>query len=218
MPVLTYDRKPLVSILLCTYNRARFLNRCIDSVLAQTCTDWELLVVDDGSADDTFQIVDSYIRQYPNIRYMKHQNKKLALSRNVGIMAAFGDYITFIDSDDAYAPDHLQSRIDYMRQNPDIDLVQGGIFLEEDIFLADYYKPGQLISIRDCVVGPTFFGKREVFFGMGGFNIIYYGEDAEFWARAQNVFRLASITRPETYLYSRADDSITKVETNKITG
>lgn len=216
MNTLTFDAKPLVTILLCTYNRAKYLQRCIESVLAQTNQDWELLVVDDGSKDDTFQIVDAFLQQHPNIRYMKHRNKKLALSRNVGIMASFGQYITFIDSDDLYKPNHIQSRVDYMLQHPEVDLIEGGIELEEEIFLADYYRPGQLINIRDCVVGPTFFGKRAVYFKLKGYNIIYYAEDAEFWERAAKEFKVAKFSGPETYVYSRADDSITKIETDKI--
>jgi len=216
MNTLTFDQKPIVTIVLCTFNRAKYLQRCIESVLAQTYKDWELLVVDDGSKDETFQVVDAYLQQYPNIRYMKHKNKKLSLSRNVGIMASFGAYITFIDSDDAYKPNHIQTRLDYMLQHPEVDMIEGGIELEEEVFLADYYRPGELINIRDCVVGPTFFGKRDVYFKMGGFNIIYYGEDAEFWARTEKVFNLVKLTGPETYMYSRADDSITKIETDKI--
>jgi glycosyltransferase involved in cell wall biosynthesis len=218
MHILNYDPCPTVSILLCTYNRASFLDRCIESVLNQSNAEWELLVIDDGSSDNTYEIVSKYLSIYPNIRYLKHQNKKLPMARNIGIMASFGLYITFIDSDDLYAPNHIDSRINYMTEFPDIDMIQGGIQFQEEIWLADYYNPGQLINIRECVVGPTFFAKREVYFKMGGFNNLNYGEDAEFWARAKNFFNLQSIYEPETYIYMRADDSITKLETKKITG
>lgn len=218
MHVLNFDRYPLVSIVLCTYNRAAYLERCIESVLQQTHAEWELLIVDDGSSDNTYEIADHYMSVCPHIRYLKHRNKKQALTRNVGIMASLGVYITFIDSDDLFKPNHIESRVKYMEQNPDVDMIQGGINIQEEIHVADYYHPDQLINIRDCVAGSTFFGKREVYFKIGGFSNIQYAEDAEFWSRAQRHFNLRTISAPETYLYSRAEDSITKLATRKITG
>jgi glycosyltransferase involved in cell wall biosynthesis len=211
-----FDYNPLVSILLCTYNRARYLPDCIESVINQTNQDWELVIMDDGSTDDTFQIVDAYMQKHPNIRYLKHQNKKVACARNLAMMASFGSYITFLDSDDRYKPDHIQSRLDFMLAHPDIDLIEGGIDIEADYFLSDYYHPDQLISIRDCIAGATFFGKRAVFFTIGGYKLIDYAEDAEFWARAEKVFTVAKIAEPKTYIYSRAEDSITRLETARL--
>jgi glycosyltransferase involved in cell wall biosynthesis len=83
-----FDYNPLVSILLCTYNRARYLPDCIESVINQTNQDWELVNMDDGSTDDTFQIMDAFMQKHPNIRYLKHQNKKVACARNLAIMAS----------------------------------------------------------------------------------------------------------------------------------
>ncbi len=201
---------PAVSIILPTYNRAGFLQRCISSVVAQSFPDWELIVVDDGSDDNTFAIVDPFVQQLPNVRYLKHRNRKLALSRNAGIQASFGRYITFIDSDDAIKQQHLQSRLDYMRAAPDVDLIQGGIEIFEDIWFADFFRPGEKIHIRDCVLGPTFFGKRHVFFELQGFRDLAYGEDTDFWARAEQRYTTRKIEHPETYVYTRADDSISR--------
>ena len=69
MHVLNFDRYPQVSIVLCTYNRAAYLQRCIESVLQQTHTEWELLIVDDGSSDNTYEIADYYMSVCPHIRY-----------------------------------------------------------------------------------------------------------------------------------------------------
>ncbi len=210
MSPINFDLQPEVSIILCTYNRAAFLDQCIDSVIQQTFKDWELLVVDDGSNDHTFEIVNAYVQRIPNIRYLKHQNRKLAYSKNVGIQASFSPYITFLDSDDTYAPSHIESRLTYLKSHPDIDLIQGGFFTEEDILVADYYQPGKTINLKECVLGPTFFGKRRVFFELKGFENIAYGEDTDFWARAEKQFKTETIARPETYIYTRAETSITK--------
>jgi glycosyltransferase involved in cell wall biosynthesis len=204
------DKIPEVSIILCTYNRAQYLPNCIDSVINQIFVDWELLVVDDGSQDNTFEVVNPYLDKFDNIRYLKHKNKKLWSAKNIGIQASLGNYITFLDSDDAYQANHLKSRLEYMRTNPEIDLIEGGFATDEEVWVADYFQAGQTINLRDCVLGPTFFGKRQVFFALKGFNNIAYGEDTDFWYRAEKIFRTKKLTEPQTYIYTRAETSITK--------
>jgi glycosyltransferase involved in cell wall biosynthesis len=199
---------PEVSIILPTFNRARYLPACIESVLNQTFQDWELIVVDDGSNDATFDIVDPYIQQHAHIRYMKHQNRRPGPARNAGIQASFGNYITFIDSDDTYKANHLHSRLEYMQNHPDIDLIGGGVETQEDFWVTDYFDSTRLINVRDCIPGATFFGKRHVFFALQGFRDTY-GEDAELWSRAAQVFRVQKLLEPETYVYTRSQDSIT---------
>ena len=216
MSSLNFDSHPEISVILCSYNREKYLNNCIDSVINQTFQNWELVIVDDGSQDNTFEIVNSYLQKFTNIRYLKHQNKKLGYAKNVGIQASFGKYITFIDSDDAYKPGHLQSRLEYMQAHPEIDLIEGGFASEEEIFVADYFKSGATINLRECVLGPTFFGKRQVFFELNGFNNIPYGEDTDFWHRAAEKFQTYKLTAPETYIYTRAETSITKNVLEKI--
>lgn len=210
MSSINFSIKPEITVILCTYNRVNYLKNCIDSVVNQTCKDWELLVVDDGSQDNTFQVVDSYLQKFPNIRYLKHQNRKLGYAKNAGIQASFGNYITFIDSDDSYKPNHLDSRLKYMKAHPEVDLIEGGFACEEEIFVVDYFQPDQTINIRECVLGPTFFGKRNVFFQLKGFNNIPYAEDTEFWQRAEKIYQTQKIKQPETYIYTRAENSITK--------
>lgn len=210
MSPIPFDISPEVSVILCTYNRAHYLNRCVDSVINQTFSNWELLIVDDGSSDNTFEIVNAYLDKYNNIRYLKHQNKKLGYAKNAGIQASFGSYLTFLDSDDSYKTNHLQSRLEYMKANSDIDLIEGGFFSEEEILVADYFQPNQLINLRECVLGPTFFGKRKVFFDLHGFNNIAYGEDTDFWQRAEKIFKTEKLTQLQTYIYTRAETSISK--------
>jgi glycosyltransferase involved in cell wall biosynthesis len=210
MSPILFDINSEISVILCTYNRATYLKNCIDSVVNQTFKEWELLVVDDGSQDNTFEIVNAYLQQFRNIRYLKHQNRKLAYAKNVGVQASFGKYITFIDSDDTYKPNHLESRLEFMKNNPEIDLIEGGFASEEEIFVADYFLPGKTINLRECVLGPTFFGKRKVFFELQGFQNISYGEDTDFWHRADKIFKTQKVTTPETYCYTRAETSITK--------
>jgi glycosyltransferase involved in cell wall biosynthesis len=211
MASINFYPNPEVSIILSTYNREKYLNTCINSVIQQTFKGWELIIVDDGSQDNTFTVVNPYLQEYENIRYLKHQNRKAAYARNAGIQASFGNYITFIDSDDTYKKNHLESRFQYMRANQEIDLIEGGYEIEEEFFVADYFQPGKKISIRECVVGGTFFGKRKVFFELKGFNNVHYGEDADFWSHAEKIFRTGKIKEPQTYIYNRSETSTTKI-------
>ncbi|MEH2455846.1 glycosyltransferase family 2 protein [Nostoc sp.] len=210
MSSVIFDLIPEISIVICTYNRDKYLDHGINSVINQTFKDWELIIVDDGSQDNTFEVVNNYVEKFNNIRYLKHQNKKQCYAKNAGIQASFGRYITFLDSDDAYQQNHLESRIEYIKLHPEVDLIQGGFATEEEIWVADYYQLDKKINLRECVLGPTFFGKRHVFFKLRGFNHMPYGEDTDLWERAEKIFRTQQITEPQTYLYTRAETSVSK--------
>lgn len=201
---------PEVSVILATYNRAKYLTRCLQSVLNQTYQNWEFIVVDDGSQDNTFEIINPYLEKFSKIRYLKHKNRGAALSRNTGIKASFGNYITFIDSDDQYLANHLQLKLDFFQKHPEIELIAGGFKSDQETWVADYYNPDQKVNIQDCVICPTFFGKRYVFFELQGFQNIVYGEDTDLWERAGKKFKTQKIAEPLTYLYTRAADSVSR--------
>ena len=104
-----------VSIIMPSYNTAAHIGRTIESVLAQTYTDWELLIVDDCSTDDTDEVVARYTD--PRIRYMKNEkNSGAALSRNRALREAEGRYIAFLDSDDLWEPNKLSCQLRFMQE------------------------------------------------------------------------------------------------------
>jgi len=105
------NNNPKISVIIPTYNRAQVLSRAIQSVLKQTFNDFELIIVDDGSSDNTDEIVKEYIKKDNRIKYIKHDvNKGGNKARNTGINNSLGDYITFLDSDDEYLPNNLEER------------------------------------------------------------------------------------------------------------
>lgn len=196
------DHRPVVSIVLPTYNRANYLKRAIESVLHQTFKKWELIIVDDGSNDNTFSTVDEYILKYENIRYIKHLNRKTPLSINTGLLASCGEYISFLDSDDEYKPEHLSLRYDFMQMNPDVDFIHGGVEIIGSPYVKDKNDLSKQIHISECAIGGTFFGKRNVFFDLDGFRNLTYSDDSDFLERAEKKFKVTKVDFP-TYIYYR---------------
>lgn len=210
MENLLFDIRPAVSVILPTFNRAALLGAAIESVVNQSFPEWELIVVDDGSSDATFEVVEAFIMRHGNIRYMKHRNRKAALSRNAGIKASFGRYITFLDSDDQYLPEHLESRYRLLESQPAIDLLSGGFICEGDPWVRDRNDTKRLVHVDRCIVGATLFGKRELFMDLEGFRALDYAEDTDLWERAEQCHRVLKIDDPKSYRYCRTSDSITR--------
>lgn len=199
----------LVSIILPTYNRGYIIRRAIDSVFSQTYTNWELIIVDDGSTDDTFEKVNDYLNSNNMLKYIKQSNSGLALARNVGIKISNGFLITFLDSDDEYLENHLELRVNFLNLNRDIDLIYGGVKVIGDPYVPDKNNLSKKIHLDECVVGATFFGKKYVFEKLQGFKPISYSEDSEFLERAMKNFKVAKLDF-QTYIYNREQtDSIT---------
>ncbi|MHC1738768.1 MAG: glycosyltransferase family 2 protein [Ignavibacteriaceae bacterium] len=200
---------PAVSVILPTYNRASSILRAVDSVLSQTLKDWELIIVDDGSSDNTFPILDELVLSHENIRYCKHQNRKLPLALNTGLSFSVGNYVAFLGSDDEYLNNHLETRLRYMKSHPEIDLVYGGVKIIGNEYVKDFHNLDNLIHLNDCVIGGSFFGKRELFNSVGGFRDIPYGEDFDLVQRALPHFNIQKVDIEQTYIYYRdSSDSI----------
>lgn len=194
--------QPKVSIIMATYNRAHLLNRAVNSVLAQTFTAYELLIIDDGSTDNSFEIIKPYTEAHENIRYIRHSNRGQNFSVNTGIKLASSEYITFLDSDDEYLPTHLANRWAFMQENAEVDLAYGGFEIIGNPYLPDRNDPKKLVHIDNCAGLASFFAKKEVFERLGGFADIWYSADGDFMERAEKVFCTARFTE-RTYRYYR---------------
>ena len=201
--------QPDVSVILTVYNRAQYLNRCIDSLLVQSYKNWELIAIDDGSEDNSFEVLKEYQLIYPKINVIRHKNMKLPLSRNKGILASRGRYITFLDSDDEYEKDHLSKRVEYLNNHPEIDMIHGGIDIIGNEYVRDKNNPLKLIHISKCAVGGTFFGEKNVFLMLNGFRNLEYSEDSDFLERAEKCFHVEKVSFHTYKYYREATDSIT---------
>jgi len=116
---------PMVSVIIPCYNTGRFLGEAIESVLAQTFRDFEVIVVDDGSTDDSADVARSYAD--PRVRYFYQENRGISAARNKGIGEARGEYIALLDADDAYLPTNLQKKARFLDDHLDTGLVASGL-------------------------------------------------------------------------------------------
>ncbi|MBE6584715.1 MAG: glycosyltransferase family 2 protein [Ruminococcaceae bacterium] len=108
----------LVSVIMPTYNCARFIAETLDSIKAQTYENWEVIIVDDCSSDDTKQIVDAYIAEDARIKYhCLENNSGAAVARTTAMAMAEGEYMAFCDSDDIWMPDKLERQLAFMKEN-----------------------------------------------------------------------------------------------------
>ncbi|MBX2986124.1 MAG: glycosyltransferase family 2 protein [Bacteroidia bacterium] len=199
---------PFFSVIIATYNREKLLIRALRSLIAQTETDWEAVIVDDGSTDNTEQAVQAFLS--PKIRYVKQPNQGDAIAKNNGAKLSHGSYITFLDSDDFYEPEHLKIRKEMLEKNNETDLLHGGVRIIGDQYVPDIRNPTMKISLTECVIGATFCIKKEVFFKLDCFENINYGSDTKLFTKALHLGCKIIKTDNPTYVYDRTStDSIT---------
>lgn len=124
-----------ISVIMASYNYAQYIEKAIDSVINQTYQDWELIIVDDGSNDNSVEIIKSYCEKDSRIRLLQHlgaKNKGLKETILLGLELAVGDWVAFLESDDFFAPDNLEKKIEIINEHPDVKLIFNKVnFLEE---------------------------------------------------------------------------------------
>jgi glycosyltransferase involved in cell wall biosynthesis len=154
--------QPAVSIILPTYNRARFLPQAFASMRSQTFTDWELIIIDDGSTDDTRHVVSELIADLPQpVQYIYQENQGPYGARNTGLEHAKGTYLAFYDSDDIWLPHHLQDCVEGLDANPDVDWVYGACRIVDEatgriLTPTTFYvegKPRPFLQLKSRIAG-----------------------------------------------------------------
>ena len=127
-------KSPLVSILIPFKNTAYFLSECLNSIVNQSYENWELLIVDDGSTDDTRKVVQPFLSD-ERIRYHWQENRELNGARNTGVRLARGRYIAFLDDDDQYLTNHLTVLSNYIQENDyPIAAIRTGMHMVQHMF------------------------------------------------------------------------------------
>jgi glycosyltransferase involved in cell wall biosynthesis len=194
---------PFFSVIVTCHNRSHILERALKSLLIQDLQDWECLIVNDGSTDDTDAIVQSWINSDDRFRYLKHGHRGQALTKNAGILASSGLFITFLDSDDEYTPDHLSIRKAMLEEYTHLDLLHGGVSIIGDPYVPDMNNPGQLIHLSECIIGGTFVFSASAIHGLNGFDNVSYGDDTKMFEKAEHAGLSIAKTDYPSYVYHR---------------
>ena len=199
--MIEMNQKPKVSVIIPTYNRASLLRRSIQSVLNQTFQDFEIIVVDDCSTDNTEQVVKNFQEKDKRIRYIKHkENKGGAAARNSGIKASKGEFIGLLDDDDEWLPKKLEKQIkkfQLLKQSENVGVVYSGYFLVTD---RTKKKISQIVPtlrgnvfnklLSQCILGsPTPLIKKICFDKVGVFDeTLPSCQDWDMWIRIAKYY------------------------------
>lgn len=179
-----------------------YTKRAIDSVLQQDFQDFELIIIDDGSKENNRESLLNYVEKHENkISYIRHSNRGQSESINRGVLYSQGEYITIIDSDDEYKPNHLST---CLREINEMDLICSNsetiVDSENDYYVSDKNDLTKLIHLDEVILFGTLFGRKKVFtsidFKTG------FAADSDFYERATQLFRVKKLNL-RTYVYHR---------------
>lgn len=193
---------PLISVIIPTYNRLAFVLEAVDSVLKQTLQDFELIVIDDGSNDETAKALKKY---EDRLLYRYQKNQGVSRARNFGLKMARGKWIAFLDSDDLWLPEKLETQVRFFSENPGAVICQTEeIWIRKgrrvnpqkkhQKFSGDIFAPSLLL----CLVSPSaVMIQRDLFERVGYFDeTLPACEDYDLWLRISSQFHVYLIDRP----------------------
>ena len=199
---------PRFSVIMPLYNKERYVKKAIESVIAQTYRDFELIIIDDGSTDDSLNVVNDFVREVYGVQctVYSQSNAGVAVARNNGVAKSKGEYVCFLDADDWWEPMFLEEMEQLIKEYPD-----AGLYATNYV----YYKPGKthvalklergymnypeayLTNDAMPVTSITTCMPRKVFDEMGGFPIgIKLGEDFLLWAKTALHYKVAFCEKP----------------------
>jgi len=209
-----YDASARVSIVLPVYNVRAYLRQSIESCLAQTHTNLELVIVDDGSADDVAAALGAYDDR--RVRLIRHEsNRGIAEALNTGFTAATGDYLTWTSDDNFYHPRAVEEMVGFLQTYPSIDFAYAEMHVINEGSSArpapmwEVKPPEWMWARENNPVGACFMYRRRVFDELGGYDpSAFLVEDYEYWMRVGKRFRMQRLFTP-LYYYRYHDESLT---------
>ena len=196
---------PHVSVIIPTHNRRDFVREALASVLAQTYQDLEIIVIDDGSDDDTRIVVDEFSRASPVLQYVFQSNQGVSAARNHGVALSHGQFLAFLDSDDVWQPSKLESQVAFFSTHPEASICQTEeIWLRNGVRVNPHNKhrkaSGDIFarSLELCLVSPSaVMLRRALFDQLGGFDPdLPACEDYDLWLRIAALMPIHLIDTP----------------------
>ncbi|MEW4568947.1 glycosyltransferase [Tautonia sp. JC769] len=197
-----------VSVVIATYNYGRYLASAIDSVLAQTFQDYEVIVVDDGSTDQTYEVIQPYLDD-PRIRYLRNEHLGQPRTKNAGIKASRGGYVAFLDADDRWLPSKLEKQVFLFEKDPSCRI---GVVYSRRGWIDELGSPidrGDRTPLRGDVLAPLFYRpficfsssmvRRSVLDEVGLFDeTTQYSIDYDLWLRIALKYQFDFVDEPLT--------------------
>ncbi len=182
---MTKNNLPSVSIIMPTYNGERYIAEAIDSCLKQTFNNIELIILDDGSTDNTSNVVKEINDSRIRLISLNH-NSGLALALNQGFMCSIGDYLTWTSDDNTYEPEAIDIMVDYLEKDREVDFIYSNYYLidEEDKEIKPIYVDFPYNLLEGNCIGPCFMYRRKVYEQIGDYNPKFFlAEDYDYWIR-----------------------------------
>jgi len=214
---------PLVSVIIPTFNRSALVCEALDSVLAQTYRNFEILVVDDGSTDDTKSAIEKKYRDNSRIKYFFKAQGGPGSARNHGVLHSRGELIAFLDSDDLWIPEKLERQVDQMERNPEAvmsftdALVQAIPANGRTRFQAKRFRGDTtlraMVETNFPLCTPAVIVRRRVLQEVGGFDeSLMCAQDWDLWIRILARHRVVYLDQPAVIIRSR-DDGVSRSRT-----
>lgn len=213
------NKSPKLSVVMSVYNAAKFLRPAIDSILGQTFSDFEFIIIDDGSTDDSKKIIKSY--KDPRIKLISRVNKGLTASLNEGFGLAVGEYIARQDADDISLKERFQLEVDFLDKHPDIGLVGSNYIAVDEAGKKEVVTSNIFThpaDLKACLVLCNQYGhgsimlRREILkkvSGVKGYDAkVGHVEDYDLWVRLSRVTNVANIEKP-LYKWRKVASSVT---------
>ena len=196
---------PLVSVIIPVYNGARYLGAALESVFAQTYREFEVIVVDDGSTDESGVIAQGF----RDVRYLQQPNQGVAAARNHGLEAARGEFFAFLDQDDLWTPDKLKLQVEYLLSHPDVGytLTQQKYFLDPGGTLPAWFRKELFDSVHPGWVLGTLVVRRTIFEQIGNFATGYSAANDSDWFFRAKAAAIPMAVMPELLLLKRIHDA-----------
>lgn len=180
---------PLVSVIIPTFNRADLLIDSLVSIDNQTYPNIEVIIVDDGSSDNTEESVNSFVSKKTVVKYYKQKNQGACAARNLGFLKSSGEYIQYLDSDDILDDKKIEDQVNYLEQNSNIDGVWGDWYKgspHANVFIRSYAKNNLIEQFlaEHCIVNFAFLMRRSLIEKIGGWDInIKRNQEIDFHCR-----------------------------------
>lgn len=193
--------KPFFSVIIATYDRASLIGRALKSLVMQTELDWEAIIIDDGSTDNTVDQLRGYIKTNGKIRYYYYTHKGMVFAKNTGIRHARGEFITFLDSDDEYDVVHLEIKRRILKNDPSLQFLYGRTKIIGQPYVPDRFDTSRLIHLDQCVASGNFVFESQALQKLEGFRNLKFGTDADLFDRAVASGLHMTEVKQRTYIY-----------------